>query len=379
MADEIRIIKTSFSALDTFRQCPLKYKFSQIDRIKAPKLKEAVFGNKIHKALQFFHSKEPVSPTLDELLNFLKEIWPASPDASQGGDSPFQNQDEDMIYFGEAIKILKNYYNYFARLREKPITLNTETRFEVLLEHPKNKNQKALLRGFIDRVDKTNPPAGEAGQGIEVVDYKTAKKLPSQQEVDNNLQLSLYALGVTERWPQFAKQGLENIKLTFHFLKHQETMSTRRTEEQLDSVKEYVWERLEAIDKSDFPPIPSALCDWCGYKRICPMWKHLYKEQISIDDEEVKKVVDEYFELKEASGKNAKRINELKEIIERYLDKQKLERVFGGKGYITRLTQTRPNYDLSKLSKEELKKIKKQDKKFTTLKATVKKVKKEEK
>jgi len=361
MAD---IIKTSFSALDTFRQCPLKYKYQVIDKIKAPKTKEQVFGNKIHKALQFFHLKQPISPTLNELLTYLKEIWPT------GEENVFLDEQEDLIYFSEAIKILKNYYLQHQKLKEKPITLNTEIRFEALLEHPKNKNQKVLLKGFIDKVDKTE-------QGIEVVDYKTTKKLPSQQEVDSNLQLSLYALGVIGRWPQFAKQGLENIKLTFYFLKHQEAIVTKRTKEQLDKVQEQVWETLAEIEKSDFEARSGPLCDWCGYKRICPMWKHLYKEQLSIDDEKAKKVVDEFFELKEASNKNTKRMNELKEIIERYLDKQKLERVFGGKGYITRLTQIRPNYDLSKLNKEELEKIKKQDKKFTTLKATVKKIKKE--
>lgn len=358
------IIRTSFSALDTFKQCPLKYKFQQIDKIRVPKSKEMVFGSKIHKALQFFHSKEPVSPTLDELLNFLKEIWESE---------VFIDDQEDMIFFGEAIKILKNYYNYYQKIKEKPVILNTETRFEVLLE---NKDKKCLLVGFIDRVDKTNLPAGEAGYGIEVIDYKTAKRLPSQQDIDNNLQLSLYCLGLLGHWPQFAQQGLENIKLTFHFLKHQELMSTSRTKEQLDSIKEQVWQRLAEIEKSDFSPTPSALCDWCGHKRICPMWKHLYKEQLSVDDEEVEKVVNEYFDLKQQNTKNTKRLNELKEIIENYLDKQKLERVFGGFGYITRLTQTRYNYDKDKL-KEAIKTLPRSEKKYKVLKATVKKVKKE--
>ncbi len=350
------IIRTSFSALDTFKQCPLKYKFQQIDKIRVPKSKEMVFGNKIHKALQYFHSKEPVSPTLDELQNFLKDNWDSE---------PFLNQEEDMIYFGEAIKILKNYYNFYQKIKEKPVILNTETRFEVLLE---NKDKKCLLVGFIDRVDKTK-------NGIEVIDYKTAKRLPSQQDMDNNLQLSLYCLGLLGHWPQFAEQGLENIKLTFHFLKHQELMSTSRTKEQLDSIKEQVWQKLAEIEKSDFKPIPSPLCDWCGYKKICPMWKHLYKEQFSIDDEQVKKVVNEYFELKEQNTKNTKRLNELKEIIENYLDKQKLERVFGESGYITRLTQTRYNYDKDKL-KQAIKALPRSEKKYKILKATVKKVKK---
>jgi len=368
---ETKIIKTSYSALDTFKQCPLKYKFQVVDKIKAPKLKEAVFGNKIHSALQFFHSKQPVSPTLDELLNYLKENWPASPDASRGGQSDvFGDEQTDMIYFSEAVKILKNYFEKYSRILEKPIVLGTETRFEVLLESPKAQNEKCLLAGIVDRIDKTNDGK------LEIIDYKTTKKLPSQEDVNNSLQLSLYCLGIINRWPQFVKSGIENIKLSLYYLKHQETITTHRTKEQLNHLRERIWDILYTIEKSKFEPIPSALCDWCGYKKICPMWKHLYKEQISIDDEQAKKVVDEYFELKAQNSRNNKKLDELKEIIETYLNKEKIERVFGEIGYITRLTQTRYTYDFKKLSKDELEKIK-QEKKFTILKASIKKIKKE--
>lgn len=331
--EETKIIKTSYSALDAFKQCPMKYKFQVIDKIRAPKSKEAVFGNKIHKALQYFHSTQPISPTLDELLNFLKESWESD---------IFQNEQEDMIYFAEAIKLLKNYYNQYLKNKDKFTVLDTETRFEVLLENPENKQEKCLLTGIIDRIDKTE-------NGIEIIDYKTTKRFPAQQDIDNNLQLSLYCLGLINRWPQFVKQGLDNIKLTFYYLKHQEIVSSKRTEEQLDNVKEQIWGKLAEIEKSDFKPIPSSLCDWCGYRKICPMWKHLYKEQLSIDDEQIKKIINEFFELKETNSKNNKRLNELKEIIEKYLDKEKLERVFGEFGYVTRLPLIRYEYETDKI------------------------------
>ena len=41
---QINQYKTSYSALETFKQCPQKYKFQQIDRIKAAKNKDAVFA-----------------------------------------------------------------------------------------------------------------------------------------------------------------------------------------------------------------------------------------------------------------------------------------------------------------------------------------------
>lgn len=359
--------RTSYSALDIFRQCPQKYKFQAIDKIRAPKSREAVFGNKIHDALKFFHSKYPVSPTLDELLNYLKDIWPARHNLGEGGENKiFQDEQEDMIYFSEAIKMLRNYYNNYLKTKGKFTVIDTETRFEVLLENPQNKEQKCLLTGIIDRIDKTV-------NGIQLIDYKTTKRLPSQQDIDNNLQLSLYCLGLINRWPQFAQQSLENIKLNFYYLKHQEIISTTRTKEQLDNVQEQIWEELAEIEKSDFKPIPSALCDWCGYKKICPMWKNLYKEQKSVNDEQIKEIVNEFFALKENNGKNNKRLGELKELIENYLDQEKIERIFSDMGYITRLTQVRYNYDINKI-REVLGSLDKWriEKKYTLLKASIK-------
>jgi putative RecB family exonuclease len=377
---ENKTLRISYSALDTFKQCPLKYKFQVIDKIKAPKTKEAVFGGKLHEALEWFHKQNPVSPTLDQLLNQFKEIWPAR-QASQvagvaGGASPLFGPDEDLIYFSEAIKILKNYYEHYLKIKDNFSVLGTETRFEVLLENPENKEEKCLLTGIIDRIDKTK-------DGIEIIDYKTTKKLPSQEDIHNSMQMSLYCLGIMNRWPQFIENGIENIKLTLYYLKHQETISTHRTREQLDGVQKHVWMELKKIEKSEFGPMPSVLCDWCGYKKICPMWKHLYKET-AIDDEQIKKVINQFLELKNNNTQNNKKINELKEIIENYLDREKIERVFGDSGFITRLTQLRiGGYDIKKLEQiiktlpspiqEQLEPAKKPDKKYIIIKASSKK------
>ena len=212
--EETKIVKTSYSALDTFKQCPLKYKFQVIDKIKAPKTKEAVFGGKLHEALEWFHSQNPISPTLDELLNYLKNIWDSA--VFIGGDPARHASqlagvagEEDMIYFSEAIKILKNYYENYLKIKDNFTVLGTETRFEVLLENPQNKEEKCLLTGIIDRIDKTK-------NGIEIVDYKTSKKLPSQEDINNSMQMSLYCLGTINRWPQFIENGIEKAMNRFN-------------------------------------------------------------------------------------------------------------------------------------------------------------------
>jgi len=328
------IIRTSYSALETYKQCPQKYKFRMIDNLRAPKTKEAVFGNNIHEALRYFHSTQPVSPTLDDLLNHLKDNWQSD---------IFIDQEEEMIYFSEAIKMLKNYYQYFLENKNKFTVLDTESRFEININNPSNKSQKCTLVGKIDRIDKLSDGT------IEVIDYKTAKRLPSQNEVDNNLQISLYCLAVFLRWPHLKIKKSDSIKLSFHYLKHGEVLSTKRSRSELDEAVNEIWERINEIEKEKFKPIPSALCDWCGYKQICPMWKHKFNEQQTVNNEQINEIIDEFIKIKKESRANNKRLNELKEIINNYLNKEGMERIFSNSGYITRSSLTRYKYDISKI------------------------------
>lgn len=336
--------RTSYSALETFKQCPQKYKFRMIDNIRAPKTKEAVFGNNIHETLRFFHSKQPVPPTLDELLNYLKDIWPARRSFSEGGQSElFNSQEEEMIYFSEAIKMLKNYYQYFLKNKGNFTVLDTESRFEINIYNPSNTSQKCILVGKIDRIDKLSDGT------IEVIDYKTAKRLPSQNEIDSNPQMSLYCLAVFLRWPHLKIKKSDNIKLSFHYLKHGEILSTKRNRGELEEAKNEIWERINEIEKEKFKPIPSALCDWCGYKSICPMWKHKFSEQRTVSSEQINKIINEFLKIKEESRVNNKKLNELKEVINNYLSKEGLERIFSDNGYITRSSLVRYKYDIDKL------------------------------
>src|SRR3989338_10643426 len=71
-------MRTSYSALDTFKQCPQKFKFQVIDKIKAPKSVEAVFGTAVHAALKFMFSHDPIFPTLDQILADFEESWRSS-------------------------------------------------------------------------------------------------------------------------------------------------------------------------------------------------------------------------------------------------------------------------------------------------------------
>ena len=82
----------SWSALSTFRTCPLKYKFRYVDGLPEESVSSAlVFGTGIHSAVeQHFQaalSGDP-KPDLDALLFAYRSAWlPHDPDAIQFGST----------------------------------------------------------------------------------------------------------------------------------------------------------------------------------------------------------------------------------------------------------------------------------------------------
>jgi putative RecB family exonuclease len=321
-------MRLSFTAIETYQHCPLKFKFREIDKIKTPQTKEAFFGSLIHKVLKMLHDPvRLVPPAEEEMLQYFSQNW--NPEL-------FADKQEESIAFSLGVKILKNYYakNYPAQFE----IIDLEARFEAPIS---DDTETHLITGIIDRVDKLEDSI------FEIIDYKTTKRMPGQKMVDNNLQLAVYYLGAANRWPTIIKDS-RPVKLSLYYLQHEEKLSTFSAPERIEETKEKILLTIDKI-KNDmardrFEPIPGPLCDWCQYQRYCPLFKHKFKEKTPTD-EEIKRLTEEYFLLKEQSDAAVKRLAEIKSIINRYCDSQNIERVFSDSGCITRSAKKSFVYD----------------------------------
>ncbi len=335
-------MRISYSSLETYKNCPLKYKFQEIDKIRVPKNIEMIFGSAIHSSLKYMFERSPLYPTIDQIIDFFRNAWEDKTSAF----SMEEDGEKIKAYYDEGILILKKFY------KDNPPwnfnVVDSESRFEAEIEDEK-KGEKHVLAGIIDRIDKDRDD-----KIYEIIDYKTQKRMPSKDVIDQDLQMSIYHLGLMKRWPHLSPA---NIKLSFYFLKHGEKISTSRSEEQLEKTKKTIIKTINEIEERkknnfDFPPFPSALCDWCGYRQMCPMWKHLYAKfeaRSTKSETEMKEIIKEYFELKKNNETNNERLDELKSIIYGFMDDQKIGRVFGDEGYLTRKIQERFSYDLEKI------------------------------
>lgn len=324
-------MRASYSSLETYKTCPLKYKFQEIDRIKVPKSKEAVFGTVIHSTLKFIHNPGILSPTLEQALDYFSKSW---------NSEVFENELEERSAFSQGIQMIQDYYQKNEIAGAKIVDL--ESRFQIEMGDPSSSSgQVHTIAGIIDRIDKTD-------DGYEIIDYKTTRKMPSQDKVDNDLQLSIYLKAFLSRYPKEVA-NIEKIKVSLYFLKHGVKLSSTRTLDQLKKSEELFLETIKAIESGTFEPTVSPLCDWCGYQRMCPMWKHKFKDERKIDSEEVNQAIAEYIELKAQSAKQKAQISKIQEEILKYMDQEGVDRVFGPKGIIARTLRKTYKYDAEKL------------------------------
>lgn len=321
-------MRTSYSALNVYNQCPLKYKFQEIDKIKTSKSRDMVFGTIIHGALKFFHQAGKfAAPALPEVIAYFESRWK---------EEIFGAEFEGQSLFAEGKAILEKYYKDNADKKASPIAL------ELHFEAPVGDH---IIAGNIDRIDKAEDSS------FEIIDYKTSRRLPSQEAVDGDLQLAIYQMGFLKRWPQIDSP----IKLSLYFLQHGIKLSSRRKPEDVEETKEkillYIGQIEKAIKENDFKPLPGPLCDWCEHQKLCPMFCHKFKKNQTQEDIDIQKVMREYFKAKEIEQENAKTVAELKEKINQYCDKEKVERVFSDSGIsIVRSAQQRFGCDWNVVS-----------------------------
>jgi DNA helicase-2/ATP-dependent DNA helicase PcrA len=229
----------SATDVETYRICPLRYKFARVFRIPQEPTIHQRFGILVHQVLERFHAGGGTR-SLDELLGLLDAGW------RRGG---FAESEEERQLRVKATTALTRYHERFQSEEVEPVWFERPFAFK-LGPH--------LLRGRVDRVDRL--PDG----GYELLDYKTGRpKTPAQLKDD--VQLSLYAVGAREAWQ------LDAAQQAYYYVLDDAKVPVERDDADRDWITETVLEVAEGILSQGFEPTPSfAACSTCDFRIICP-------------------------------------------------------------------------------------------------------------
>jgi DNA helicase II / ATP-dependent DNA helicase PcrA len=226
--------------IETYRTCPLKYKFARVFRIPSEPTLNQRFGILVHQVLERFHAGGTVSRSLPELLGLLEAGW------RRGG---FGDSEEERQLRTKATNSLIRYHERFQGEEAEPVWFERAFQFKM---------GPHLLRGRVDRVDRL------PGGAYELIDYKTGRPKTAAQ-LREDVQLSLYAVGARESWQ------LEAAHQAYYYVLDDEKVPVERSEEDRDWITETVLEVADGIQGQGFEPTPSyAACSMCDYRIACP-------------------------------------------------------------------------------------------------------------
>src|SRR3990170_4304382 len=296
-------MRLSYSSINTYETCPAKYRFQYEERLPSAPSPALSFGDSLHQALYRFHSRPvPVAPPLEELLETLDAVWVAD---------GFTNVSEEQTYLEHGRQVLTQYHRDNAAAYRIPAAM--EFRFQIDVEG-------VQISGVIDRMDRI------PGGGYEIVDYKTNRRLPPQQRIDEDLQLSVYYLAAREVW------GIEPERLTLYYLLPGQRMTTVRTEADADTLRRRIVTVAERIQAGKFEPRQNPLCDWCDFQARCPLFRHAYEKEGGDPAPRMTQIVDEWIALKRQGRLVYQRIDELAGLINAFCDEHGYRRLFGSVG-----------------------------------------------
>lgn len=234
----------SAAKLQTYHRCPRAYYFRYERRLDgAAFYGAAALGTSLHQALaqiyQDWHYQDPI-PRWD----WIEYCW----SRQMGELSPNQ--------ISEGRAILRRYYYSFIfnqSAMRRPVAVEGRIQGALQVE-----NLEFTLSGRYDRLDYLE-------DGLELIDYKSAKEIEPTDPDEVDLQIGLYYLALEQRYQRSLK------RLSLIYLRTGDKVSFEATPCHRDRVESVVTDlAVELRRDRSWIPFPGTHCDRCAYARYCP-------------------------------------------------------------------------------------------------------------
>ncbi len=226
--EEDTALRTSVTGLVTYATCPLRFRWTEVDRLPRRPSRAARRGVEVHRRIEL-HNRGMVP--IDEVDDDFYDA------PAVAGAAPVESA--FAAYLGSRFAAAR------PRLVEAPFDLGIAG---------------ARIRGRIDAIYE--PEAG----WWEVVDFKSGR--PGEDPA-RRVQLQAYALAVPEAG--FAAEPPERLTVTFAYLGDGVAEVTEEVDDDwLDAARADVTALVTGAGAADFPATPSGACHTCDFLHLCP-------------------------------------------------------------------------------------------------------------
>jgi len=242
---EKEVLSLSYSQVDAYLTCPLRYRFGRIMRIPVLPHHNLVFGRVCHNTIHFYLKMKMRGKTVSEkdLLKAFEERWVNEGFLSREHEEMRKRAGEDAM-------------RLFYRRQESSNLLPEflEKKFSLLWEGVK-------FTGRWDRVDY-QPDGGV------VIDFK-ASAVKDQKEADkrtrDSLQMDMYAFAFVRT------QEVPLLETRLHFLESDVIGRAEKGEKECQRAEEKIRQAEQGIRDQNFQAKPDwHNCSLCDFRTICP-------------------------------------------------------------------------------------------------------------
>lgn len=241
------------SSIGSFQSCPLKFKYSKIDKIPEPPTEATLKGNFVHEVFELLYALDGETRTPEMARLLARQLWDEKYLELVAPIVPAAKHND---FRWSAWFCIENLWGI-----ENPRSTRVDE-----IEYELNGFLGGVrLKGFIDRFS-----FDDEGK-IVVGDYKTGKVPSARWEDDKFFQLFVYAAMLEE----LEVGSVARVELLY--LTAPKVLARSVTPEAIETAVQTVISVKSAIDErcetETFEPIKSPLCNWCSYKTFCPAWK----------------------------------------------------------------------------------------------------------
>lgn len=242
------------SSIGTWQQCPLKFKYSRLDKIPEPATEAQLLGTITHEILEHLYQLPAAERTQTTARRLAASLWDTKWEQEAGvlGLNPNElHRFRWQIWWCvEALFKMEDPQQVHPTGIEDMMRVNVEG---------------VTLLGIIDRWEEL------ADGSVRISDYKTGKKPRPQYEGEKKFQLAVYKVLVESG---LSKPVAETELL---YLKEGIRWAFIPTDRDVANVKQVLADTwggiVGACETGIFEAKTSTLCGWCSYKSICPAWR----------------------------------------------------------------------------------------------------------
>jgi RecB family exonuclease len=260
----VRLFACTPSRLAAF-DCPRRYRFTYFDRPappKGPPWAHHMLGATAHVALAQWWKLSRAHRTPERGAGLVHENWQ---------NLGFRDDRQSARAAELTAGWVQRYLTDRADAAAEPLGVERTVAMY---------SQRLALSGRVDRVDER---AGE----VVVVDYKTGRREPTEDDAGDSAALALYALGVHRTLRRDCRRVELHHLPTGRVAAFEHTAeSLQRHLERAEATAQQILTATEAVSAGAdpdeaFPARPAPECSWCDFRRHCPQGRAASPERPS--------------------------------------------------------------------------------------------------